>query len=133
MRVLYGVVGEGMGHAMRSRVVLDELCKRHDVQVVVSGRAYDYLKKALALRPVYPEALNNLGVLYLRTRRPQEAIASFEESIRVAPAYDQSYLNLARVYTILGDREKARGVLLELLKQHPDHPQAKELLAQLGQ
>jgi uncharacterized protein (TIGR00661 family) len=44
MRILYGVVGEGMGHAMRSRVMLDELTKRHDVQVVVSGRAYDYLK-----------------------------------------------------------------------------------------
>ncbi len=96
-------------------------------------RAYEYLKKALALRPVYPEALNNLGVLYLRTRRPQEAIASFEESIRVAPAYDQSYLNLARVYSLLGDRDKARAVLLELLKQYPDHPQAKEQLAQLGQ
>ena len=95
-------------------------------------RAYDHLKKALALRPVYPEALNNLGVLCLHTRRPQEAIASFEESIRVAPAYDQSYLNLARVYSILGDREKARNVLLELLKQHPDHPQAKEQLEHLG-
>ncbi|MES1205724.1 MAG: MJ1255/VC2487 family glycosyltransferase [Pseudomonadota bacterium] len=44
MRILYGVVGEGMGHAMRSRVILDELTKRHEVQVVVSGRAYDYLK-----------------------------------------------------------------------------------------
>ena len=44
MRILYGVVGEGMGHAMRSRVILDELVKRHEVQVVVSGRAYDYLK-----------------------------------------------------------------------------------------
>ncbi len=44
MRILYGVTGEGMGHAMRSRVVLDELVKRHDVQVVVSGRAHDYLK-----------------------------------------------------------------------------------------
>ena len=33
-----------MGHAMRSRVVLDELTKRHQVQVVVSGRAYDYLE-----------------------------------------------------------------------------------------
>ena len=45
MRILYGVVGEGMGHAMRSRVVLDDLVERHDVQVVVSGRAYDYLNK----------------------------------------------------------------------------------------
>jgi uncharacterized protein (TIGR00661 family) len=43
MRILYGVVGEGMGHAIRSRVVLDELIKRHEVQVVVSGRAHDYL------------------------------------------------------------------------------------------
>jgi len=41
MRILYGVVGEGMGHAMRSRVVLDELVKRHHVQVVLSGRAYE--------------------------------------------------------------------------------------------
>jgi uncharacterized protein (TIGR00661 family) len=44
MRILYGVVGEGMGHAIRSRVILDDLVQRHDVQVVVSGRAYDYLK-----------------------------------------------------------------------------------------
>lgn len=44
MRILYGVVGEGMGHAMRSRVVLDHLAASHDVQVVVSGRAHDYLK-----------------------------------------------------------------------------------------
>jgi uncharacterized protein (TIGR00661 family) len=44
MRILYGVVGEGMGHAMRSRVVLDHLTASHDVQVVVSGRAHDYLK-----------------------------------------------------------------------------------------
>jgi len=43
MRILYGVVGEGMGHAIRSRVILDELVKQHDVQVVVSGRAHDYL------------------------------------------------------------------------------------------
>src|SRR5437867_7939168 len=47
MRILYGVVGEGMGHAIRSRVVLDELVKHHEVQVVVSGRAHDYLQKRL--------------------------------------------------------------------------------------
>src|SRR2546423_6549680 len=45
MRILYGVVGEGMGHAMRSRVVLDELAKEHEIQVVVSGRAHDYLNQ----------------------------------------------------------------------------------------
>ena len=96
-------------------------------------RAYEYLQKALAARPAYPEALNNLGILYLRTRRPEEAKHSFEESIRLAPGYDQSYLNLARVYTIEGDKKKAKAVLLELLKQHPDHGQAKEELMHLEQ
>ncbi len=45
MKILYGVVGEGMGHATRSRVLLDHLTKSHDVHIVVSGRARDYLAK----------------------------------------------------------------------------------------
>ena len=44
MRILYGVVGEGMGHALRSRVVLDYLlAEGHEVLVVVSGRAHKFL------------------------------------------------------------------------------------------
>ncbi|MGB9283555.1 MAG: FG-GAP-like repeat-containing protein, partial [Candidatus Sulfotelmatobacter sp.] len=96
-------------------------------------RAYDYLQRALKSRPTYPEALNNLGILYLRTQRRDEAVASFETCIRVAPEFDQSYLNLARVYVIEGAPEKARTILLELLKQHPDHAQAQSMLAQLPQ
>jgi uncharacterized protein (TIGR00661 family) len=45
MRILYGVVGEGMGHATRSRVLLEELIREHEVHIVVSGRAKDYLAK----------------------------------------------------------------------------------------
>jgi tetratricopeptide (TPR) repeat protein/peroxiredoxin len=101
-------------------------------QIDQSDRANEYLQKALQLRPGYPEALNNLGVLYLRTQRRDQAVASFEECIRVAPAFDQSYLNLARVYAIEGDSAKTRAVLQDLLKQHPDHPQAKNMLEQLG-
>ena len=97
-----------------------------------TARAFDSLQKALKLRPVYPEALNNLGILYLRTQRRDEAVASFEECTRVAPAFDQSYLNLARVYVVEDAPEKARAVLLELLKQHPGHPQAQTMMDQLG-
>ena len=46
MRILYGVVGEGMGHATRSRVVIDHLLRRgHEVKIVVSGRAYQLMKR----------------------------------------------------------------------------------------
>jgi uncharacterized protein (TIGR00661 family) len=45
VRILYGVVGEGMGHATRSRVILDELVRDHEVHIVVSGRAREYLAR----------------------------------------------------------------------------------------
>jgi uncharacterized protein (TIGR00661 family) len=46
MRILYGVVGEGMGHAVRSRVVLEHLVGQgHDVEIMTSGRAKDFLAK----------------------------------------------------------------------------------------
>ncbi len=44
MKLLYGVVGEGMGHATRSSVILRHLLDQgHEVRVVVSGRAAEYL------------------------------------------------------------------------------------------
>jgi tetratricopeptide (TPR) repeat protein/peroxiredoxin len=98
-----------------------------------NDRAYEYLQRALKARPGYPEALSNLGVLYLRTGRRDEAVATFEECIRVAPAFDQSYMNLARVYALEGTPEKARSVLLDLLKQHPGHVAAQQALQQLTQ
>jgi len=96
-----------------------------------TARAFEFLQKALKLRPVYPEALNNLGILYLRMQRRDEAVASFEQCIRVAPAFDQAYLNLARVYAIEGAPDKARNALLDLLKHHPGHEQAKKMLEKL--
>ncbi len=48
MQILYGVVGEGMGHATRSRVVVEYLLSRgHHVKAVASGRAFQYLSKVL--------------------------------------------------------------------------------------
>jgi len=48
MRILYGVNGEGLGHATRSQVVIDLLLRRgHDVRVVASGSAFRYLHERL--------------------------------------------------------------------------------------
>lgn len=47
MRILYGVVGDGMGHATRSRVVIEHLAAQgHRVLCVASGRAVEYLRAA---------------------------------------------------------------------------------------
>jgi uncharacterized protein (TIGR00661 family) len=47
MKILYGVNGEGMGHATRSQVVIESLLERHQVHVVASGAAYKYLSGVL--------------------------------------------------------------------------------------
>ena len=48
MRILYGAVGEGLGHATRSRVVAAHLLERgHEVKMAASGRAFPYLQQHL--------------------------------------------------------------------------------------
>ena len=48
MRILYGAVGEGLGHATRSRVVAAHLLEQgHEVKMAASGRAYPYLQEHL--------------------------------------------------------------------------------------
>jgi Flp pilus assembly protein TadD/peroxiredoxin len=95
-------------------------------------RASNFLERAVALRPDYPDALNNLGVLFVREQRYSEAKQRFETSIRVAPNFDQAYLNLARLYVLLKDKEKAREVLLALLRQQPQHKLAQQALEMLN-
>ena len=47
MNILYGVPGEGMGHATRSKVVIDYLLQQnHSVKVVSSARAFQFLDAA---------------------------------------------------------------------------------------
>jgi uncharacterized protein (TIGR00661 family) len=44
VRILYGVNGEGMGHATRSEVVIGALLAEHDVRVMASGAAFRHLR-----------------------------------------------------------------------------------------
>jgi hypothetical protein len=58
MRILYGVVGEGMGHAIRSRVVLEHLVSQgHVIEIMASDRAVDFLRKH------FPEVHRTHGLL----------------------------------------------------------------------
>jgi len=43
MRIAYGVMGYGRGHAMRTMSVLPALCRDHEVTVFAGGDAYDVL------------------------------------------------------------------------------------------
>lgn len=74
MKILYGVVGEGMGHAMRSRVVLEHLVAQdHDVEIMASGRAVDFLAKRFA----GVNRIHGLHMIYEENRvRPMKTLWS---------------------------------------------------------
>jgi Flp pilus assembly protein TadD len=58
----------------------------------------------------------------------EKAEEQFKTGIKLAPNNDQSYLNLARLYAMRSDRDKAREVLEELLRIQPQNPGAKQAL-----
>ena len=83
---------------------------------------------ALKLRPDYADALNNYGVLLVREQRYAEAEDKFRSCIRSNPNFDQGYVNLARLYALLNEKDKARQVLQSLLRLQPEHAVAQQML-----
>jgi len=67
----------------------------------------------------------------VRAKDYASAEAQFKTCIRVAPNFDQPYLNLARLYVMQNDKEKAREALLELLRVQPQHQGAQQALEML--
>jgi uncharacterized protein (TIGR00661 family) len=80
MRILYGVVGEGMGHATRSKVVIEHLVSRgHKVKIVVSGRAYQFLKRH------FSDVVEIRGLTIRYARGAMDRDASLLQNVLLSP------------------------------------------------
>lgn len=91
MRILYGVVGEGMGHATRSKVVCEHLIERgHQVKIVVSGRAHAFLAKS------FPDVveIKGLTIKYVDNRMDRDG--TLGANVLAAPDIVSS--NVARYF-----------------------------------
>lgn len=92
MKLLYGVVGEGMGHAIRSRVVLEHLVREHEVEIVTSNRAADFLSK------VFPEVHRIHGLHIVseenRVRKGKTLWSNVRDGVAELPGQIQTYFRL---------------------------------------
>jgi uncharacterized protein (TIGR00661 family) len=97
MKILYGVVGEGMGHAMRSQVVIKQLLAwGHEVKIVVSGRAYDFLRKQF-------EGVNKIWGLTMvmeenEIQKTETALEVLKGSLTGLPENIKSYFTLTEKF-----------------------------------
>jgi tetratricopeptide (TPR) repeat protein len=67
------------------------------------GDSVIYLRKAIALRPSYPEAHYNLGTALLRQGRVAEAIPAFEQAILLRGNHAEAQNSLGFAHFLLGD------------------------------
>ena len=98
MRILYGVVGEGMGHAIRSRVVLDHLvAEGHEVEIVASQRAVDFLQKAFEGRAEV-HRIHGLHIVTEenRVRRGKTLWQNVRDGAEALPRQIEAYFQLIR-------------------------------------
>jgi uncharacterized protein (TIGR00661 family) len=95
MKILYGVVGEGMGHAMRSRVVLEHLLAQgHELEIMASGRAVEFLNKRF-------EGVNRIHGLHIiyeenRMRRGKTLLSNAVAGASGLPRNIAAYFDLIK-------------------------------------
>ncbi len=96
-------------------------------------RAETAYRRAAELAPHHADVDHNLGVLYLVTKRPADAIAWFEEAVRVGPdpLRDRCWLGRARLAA--GDVSGAEREVRALLEVRPDDPCGRSLQAAVAE
>jgi len=64
-KVLYGVCGEGLGHAIRSKILINYLKQRnHEIRIVAGGKAYDFLSKEFS----YVENIESVKFVFKKNK-----------------------------------------------------------------
>ncbi len=94
MRILYGVVGEGMGHAIRSRVVLEHLLTEHEVHIIASQRAVDFLRECFGDTAV--QRIHGLHIVTEdnRVRRGKTLWQNVRDGAEALPGQIKAYFDL---------------------------------------
>jgi Flp pilus assembly protein TadD len=89
------------------------------------------LKKALAIKPDYPDLHNYLGIAYGNSGMVDDAVHEFEVALKINPYYAKARLNLALLYYENTRFEEAQAQIDHVLKVQPDNQLANNLLNEL--
>ena len=78
-----------------------------------------YFERRVVDYPDDANAKNNLGHIYRKQGRPEEALERFREAVAIAPEFANAYVNLARAYVNVGSFDEAVDTLIELRGLNP--------------
>ena len=86
--------------------------------------AIAHYRRAVALRPDYPEAHNNLGNALRDAREPSAAMASCARAIELRPGYAEAYNNLGNALQDLGEHDAAAASYGKAVAHNAQYAQA---------
>ncbi len=116
VKIIYGVAGEGLGHAARSKVVIDHLLARgHEVRVLTHDRAYDYLKEKYRPKKIFglsfyyrDNKVNYLNTIVKNILKFPQASKSLNECLDLCESFKPNM--------IISDFEPIAGLLANIKK-----------------
>lgn len=91
-------------------------------------KALGHFKKALQIYPQFPQAYNNMGVVYLGSGRLAEAEAAFSKAMELAPERAPAQKNMGRVYLATNRAAEAVELLSKVAASNRSDPEAHILL-----
>lgn len=95
------------------------------------GDAIRELKKAIALKPDYPDLHNYLGIAYGNHGMVDDSIEEFEVALKINPYYLKARLNLALALYDCGRLVEAQNHIERVLSVQPENQLALNLLTEL--
>lgn len=111
------VLGSGFGR----------LCYEYAKAGHASDNGVETCNSALAERSLTPEdraaTLVNRGILQMYAKQLEQALASYEEAIRLNPSLAEAYINKGVVLVNLGRDAEAVAVISQALKLNAERPE----------
>ena len=93
--------------------------------------AAEHYRAALRLAPHLTFCWCNLGNVYLKSARPQEAVALYVQALTLDPGHWPSRTNLVQALMVTRQHLLAKLLLMELLGERPQDAQIHNLLGKL--
>ena len=126
--------GQPLGRAMR---LFEDALTAFEEQKSLKVHDWGLLEKkfqaAIAADGQFAEAHYNLGVVYERMRRPDDAKLAYQRALQLKPHFREAAENLAMLLQAEGRTADALALVQELLRLYPEDGSARARLAALYQ
>ena len=94
-------------------------------------RAVEFLRQAVEAYPNFPLALSEMGVIYLKLKRPEKAAEALAASLKLAPEDHGTTLAYGRALLDLKRPSEAEEQFRKALKKNPSSPWARFYLGMI--